>query len=184
MSENAWLDEQAVPIVWRAITLLDACFDVLVKPERWCQGAWAKDAEGKPIAGTIVEAVESSQVASRCTSGELLHQGLARGYRIEIRSPRARGDQIASEVTRAPASWMVAALALMLVARSFDAQRALRADELRAKCPSPRPMPPGQVVLQLTVWNDTASYEDAITCVVLAAQMLRAELDRRAWEAS
>jgi len=174
--------QASTPLLKRAADLLDRVSEVFADESRWCRGAYAKDAEGEPIEGPILEAVERSEVASRCVLGELLHQGLARGYRIELETTDTPDGQIAHDIPRAPAGWMVAALALDLAVRSSNEQHTRRADALRAKYPPRRPITPGQVVLRTTVFNDNHSYEDAIRCVALAAQMLRAELDRRAQE--
>lgn len=58
MSENALLNE-STPLIQRAVALLDDTVEVLATPELWCRGAFAKDASGTPIGGSIVEAVES-----------------------------------------------------------------------------------------------------------------------------
>jgi len=180
MPENGLLDDASTPLLRRAVELLDGVFDALVVPARWCRGAYAKDAEGERIEGRILDAVEGREVASRCMLGELLHQGLARGYRIEVATESEPADQSAVEVRHAAASWWLAALACDRVAWGLNEEHARRNDELLARYPSPEPDPPGRIVLWLTSWNDTATHEEAITCVVLAAQMLRAELNRRA----
>ena len=179
MPENDLL-QASTPVLRRAADLLDGVCEVLADPSRWCTSAYARNAEGEPIEGTVLEAVESSEVASRCVFAELLHQGFARGYRLVLATTGDAEDQIANEVTRAPASWILAARALDRVAWSLNEECARRTDELLAKYPSRQPDSPGQRVLWLTTWNDTASYEEAITCVGLAVRLLRAELDRRA----
>ena len=179
MSENERFDE-ATPVIRRAIALLDATFEALADPARWCKGAYARDAAGKPIGGSIVAAVESKRATSRCVFGELLHQGLQRGYRIEIATLPGWGEQTAAEVTRAPANWMLAGAALSLVALSTieEETRQLGAAEPKADSKPPSgARRVGQFVLTSIGVNDRGNYEDAIWSVVLAAEVLRAELD-------
>jgi hypothetical protein len=181
VSENARLVE-STPVIRQAIGLLDDSLQGISARERWCQGAWAKDAAGTAIGGAIIEAIESEQVASRCAFAKLVHQGLARGFRIEI-SVEADVEQVATEVTRAPASWMLAATALVHAALVVATERQLCADEEEAEQSSPsRPLRRREFVLLSVVVNDLGSYEDAITCLALGSEMLRAELDRRAQE--
>jgi hypothetical protein len=182
MPENGLLDA-STPSIRRAVELLVGVFDALVDPAHWCRGALACDREGEPIDGPILEVV-AGVATSRCLLGELLHQGLTRGYEIEIASVDYLGGQVPIEITRAPASWMVGGSAVAFVERSLNPQRARRADKLRAKHSSLQPITPGQAVLRLAVWNDNSSggHDEVISCVALAVQMLRAELDRRAQE--
>ena len=184
MPESAWLDEQLVPVVWRAIALLDATYEALVDPTRWCKDAYARDAEGEPIGGEIAEAIESDQVASRCMFGELLHQGLARGYRIEIATSPDQGEQAAIELIRAPASFKLAAVALAIAALTTYAGDESAADvEPDAEQKPPlRPLRLEVFLLAPVLLNDRGDYASAIWSVTLAAEMLRAELDRRADE--
>lgn len=148
MPEDAWLDEQLVPIVRRAIALLDATFEALVDPARWCKDAYARDAEGEPIGGEIAQAVESDQVASRCMFGELLHQGLARGYRIEIATRPDHGEQAAIKLRRAPASWKLAAVALSIAALStYAADESPTDDEPKTEQASPSRLIPAPTAI-------------------------------------
>jgi hypothetical protein len=177
---NARFDEPT-PVVRRAIALLDSTFEALATRERWCKGAFAKDAEGDPIEGRIVEAVESPEVASRCAFAELLHQGLASGFRIEIATMSDRWEQLAAEVTRAPASWMLAGEALALAAVAAIEERGLGTVHLKLEQElRSRPLRVGQVVLTSIHINDRGTYEDAVWTVALATKLLRAELARRA----
>jgi hypothetical protein len=183
MSENAWLDRQLVPTVRRAIALLDATFDALVDPAHWCKDAYARDANGEPIGGEIAEAVASERVASRCMFGELIYQGLVRGYRIELATRPDHGEQAAFELSRAPASWKIAAIALSIAALSVYSGEETTDEEPEAEQKAPvRPLRLEVLVLAPVLLNDRGGYEPAISSVVLAAEMLRAELDRRAQE--
>jgi hypothetical protein len=121
VSEDARLT-QSTPVIRRAVALLDDTFEALLKPERWCDDAWARDASGATIYGTILEAIESPQAESRCVFGELVHQGLRRGYRIEF---LARGLH-ATELRCAPASFWLAAEALAEVAVEVLAEMSRR----------------------------------------------------------
>lgn len=179
MSENVRITE-STPVLRQAIGLLDDSLQGISTLERWCQGAWSKDVAGMPIFGSIVEAVESERVASRCAFAELVHQGLARGYRIEI-AVLPDVDQAATEVTRAPASWMLAASVLVLAALVIAAERKLYVDaQAGEERPPSRLASRGEFILLSIVVNDRGSYEDAISSLAFAAEMLRAELDRRA----
>ena len=64
--------------------LLDEVVDVISDRSRWYEGAWAKDAQGERIEGPVLAAVESERTARRCVFGELVHQGLRRGYGLEL----------------------------------------------------------------------------------------------------
>jgi hypothetical protein len=186
MPENAWLDEQLSPIVRRAIALLDATYEALVDPARWCKDAYARDAEGEPIGGEIVAAVQSERAASRCMFGQLVFQGLARGYRIEIATSPDKGEQAATELTRAPASWKLAAVALSIAALTTYAGEENAADDEpdAEQKPPMRPLRLEVFLLAPVLLNDRGDYASAIWSVALAAEMLRTELDRRAEEAT
>lgn len=78
---------------------------------------------------------------------------------------------------------MLAGLALAHAALYVATERQLYANEPKTKeTTQSRPLRFGVLVLTSIVVNDRGSYEDAIWCVVLAAETLRAELDRRASE--
>ena len=114
------------PVIQRAIALLDDVFEEISDRARWSDRAFAADASGKPILGRVEDAVESERAVARCAFGSLLHQGLARGYRIEIAAVPYE-EQNVTEVTRAPDSWMVAAAALAHVGLDMlDEVHALR----------------------------------------------------------
>jgi len=119
MRENSPSDEPRL-LIAKAITLLDDTFAALVDSARWCKRTYAKDAEGDPIKGAIIEAVGSHDVSRPSVFSELLHQGLAHGYRIEIATGADPTDQIANEVRHAPASWMLAAVTLANAAISLN----------------------------------------------------------------
>jgi hypothetical protein len=178
MPENGLLSA-STPSIRQAVQLLDDVVDALVDPAHRCKDAWASNREGERIDGPILEVV-AGDAASRCMLGELLHQGLLRGFRIEIATAEHGVGQVSIEITRAPASLMVAARALDRVAWSLNEEHARRTDELLARYPSPEADQPGRVVLWLTSWNDTASHAEVLSCVTRAVEMLRAELDRRA----
>lgn len=161
----------------RAAALLDAVFAELVDPMRWCKDAYVCDAAGELIEGPLLAAIESPAASSRCLFSSLLHQGLARGFRIEIETA-PDDERSASEVTRAPASWMLAGLAVASVA--FET---LRTHGLLGPGTGEEPgkLRLGEFIVGTTVVvNDGTSYEDVIWTVALAAELLRAELDRRA----
>ena len=173
--------DKPTPVIWRAAALLDSSFEVLADPARWCRDAYATDAAGKPIRGKIVDAVEANEVASRCMFGELLHQGIARGYRIEIATKPGAAEQVAEEVTCAPASWQLAAVALAFAALSAAEDEAIEAAHfLDEREPPSSPMRVGEFVLASVFVNEHGTYEDAIWSLALAAEMLRVELDLRA----
>jgi hypothetical protein len=181
VSEHARLTESTL-VIRQAIGLLDLSLQGLSTPERWCQGSWAKDRAGMPIFGRIVEAVVSERVASRCNLAELLSHGLARGYRIEIAVEGL--DQAATEVTRAPASWMLAAFVLAYAALVVATERQLLAKDKLENEELPPPsgvLRRGEFILFSMVINDRArSHDEAFLCPAFAAEILRAELDRRA----
>jgi hypothetical protein len=171
---------QSTLVIRRAVALLDDTFDALLKPERWCDDAWARDAAGATIYGSVIEAIESPHTASRCLLGELTHQGLRRGYRIEF---LGRSQQ-PTELRCAPASFWLAAEALAEVAAEVLAENEL---PIRGVLPDFRldaSLPHGRRVLIPIELNEECSYEPVISTVVLAAEGLRAELDRRGDEAS
>jgi hypothetical protein len=179
VSENARL-AQSTPVIRRAIALLDDTLQALAAPERWCQGAWARDAAGKPIDGAIIDAIRAKEVASRCNLAELVAQGLARGHRIEIASDREQ-VQAPTKVTRAPASWMLAADTL-----AHTALWVLREKHLWPKEPTPEGEPRlrsirrGERVLAPILVSELGTHADVTWCLVVAGETLRLELDRRA----
>jgi hypothetical protein len=164
------------PVIERATALLDASFEALVVPARWCQGAWARDAAGQPIGGSIEEAVESELAAARCLFGELLHQALARGDRIEFRSD----SQVAVGLKQAPPSFWLAADALAHTSLYVLHERQL--DRVGAAEPqfAGHVTRPERVLASVALNEEEGGYRDVVWALVLAAETLRAELDRRA----
>jgi len=153
----------STPVIRRAVALLDATFEALVDPERWCDEAWARDAAGATISGTILEAIESPQAASRCLLGELVHQGLRRRYRIGFIASGLN----AVELCRAPASFWLAAEALAEVAAEVLTESEPPIHSAFAELPSAFSGPRGRRVLLSVELNEECSYEPIISTVVL-----------------
>lgn len=163
----------------RAAGLLDAVFDELVDPARWCKGAYVCGPAGEMIEGPLLAAIESPQAASRCLFSSLVHQGLVRGFRIEL-EPEAEKDGRAAEVTRAPATWLLAAIVLTSIALDTLDSRGLLPEPATGD-DEHKPVRPGQLIVSSTiVFNDDCDYEDVIWAAALAPELLRGELDRRA----
>jgi hypothetical protein len=178
--ENARLSE-TTPVLRRAVALLDDVSEALAEPDRWTCGAWARDAAGKPTSGSLLSEALPADAASRCLLGELLHQGFVRGYRIELRD----GGLPPLALGRAPASVWVAADALAHASLWLLRERYLPevAAELEGADPPLRTIKRDErAVLFAIALNELGSYEDVIWALVLAAETLRAELDRRAEE--
>lgn len=178
MDEDTALSGESTTVIRRALGVLYDVFDELAEPSRWCQDAYARDAAGRPIEGELLAAIESPAAASRCLFSSLVHQGLARGYAIEVATEPGE-EQCATEVTRAPRSWVLAATALSRMALERLVEQQLLHDERKTESSEIKRL--GQLIVAATViLNDDGSYEDAIWVVVLAAGLLEDELDRRA----
>lgn len=170
----------STPVIRRAIALLDDVFEEISDRARWSYRAFAADASGQPILGRVEDAVESERAVARCAFGSLLHQGLARGYRIEIAAVPYE-EQNVTEVTRAPDSWMVAAVALARVGLDMLDEGERAPDVFTPEYePTDEWGALGTLVLVSVVANDAGTWEDAVSMVALAAELLRAKLDRRA----
>jgi hypothetical protein len=177
--ENERLFE-TTPVICRAVGLLGDVFDALAEPSRWAVGAWARDAAGERTRGSLIEAL-GADAASRCLLGELVHQGFARGYRIEL----GRDGLVPLTLRRAPASFWVAADALAHSSLWVLRERYLPefAAEFEGADPPLRTIKRNErAVLFAIALNELGSYEDVVWALVLAAESLRAELDRRAEE--
>lgn len=178
MAEDTALSGESTTVIQRALAVLYGIFDELAEPSRWCQDAFARDAAGQPVEGELLAAIESPAAASRCLFSSLVHQGLARGYAIEVATEPGE-EQCVMEVTRAPRSWVLAATALSRTALEQLFEHQLLPDETKANSSEIKRL--GQLIVAATViLNDDGSYEDAIWVVVLAAGLLEDELDRRA----
>lgn len=166
-------------VVQKAIGLLDDVLDAIDDPACWCKGAFAVDANGVPLEGRdVVEVVERAEVAARCVFGHALHLARRRRWRIELQPTTGEPPQL--EVTRAPDSFALAALALGQGALEVVDRR-----DLFSGLPEPEPEPEKpilrRIVLASIVANDLpeTTYEDAVWMVVYAIEWLRAPLDMR-----
>jgi hypothetical protein len=165
----------SVPVVRNAVGLLDDVLDALADPVQWCKGAFAVDAGGEPIEGDdVVAAVERPEVAARCPWGHALHAARRRGWRIEINTDRG-----SLELTRAPDSFLLAALVLV-----YGAHELLARNEFWVE---PRPLKDRRTRMELrrlvfasVVANDgpETTHEDTVAMVVRAIEWLRRLLDQ------
>lgn len=165
-------------VIRRAIGLLDEVIDAIDNPARWCKGAFAVGAGGRPLEGLdIAEVVDRPEVAARCVMGHALHLARRRRWRVELAIAPESPPML--ELRRAPDSFLVAALALVESALEFVDRRHLWAELPEGE---PERTTLGRILLGSIVVNDlpATSHEDAVWMVVYAIEYLHTLLDQHA----
>lgn len=167
-------------VIGRAIGLLDDVLDAIDDRAHWCKGAFAVDADGRPLEGVdVVEVVERPEVAARCVFGHALHLARRRRWRVELAVAPESPPML--ELRRAPNSFSLAALALAEGALGLVDRR-----DLWAGVPEPEPKAEperpklARLLLASVVANDlpATTHEDAVWMVVYAIEWLRMLLDQ------